>query len=545
MKLFQTNFIFKFLIPVVIIAGIFIFITKSRAETNFDIPSTTLSQNGTPWWNNDYTYRRKIVASDGNDQVIKLNHSQLVIDNKSTANGSDLKVVTYDEGNFDEVPVDITNPDQIETYISFTYKNKRPDLYLYYGDKSDLPEPNKRDLKYANVNQTASIMDEEVPMLSIVVQKKWNLKEKDSKLLLQVNDSAIVENSSYYYLIDDSKTPFNLNIQSNLATIDFSKIEDGAHQLFIIRKNGSEIIRSNSTEFIISEPIYVGWTIDWEGVDPGKQNLENVAKIADEYKIPLTHFFSPRTLSTVKISDSRKKEITNWLKNRINNNGDELDMLLYFQFDMVQEAGVDAKFKEKTWDNGLSGYDMPGTVYNYDEYSKILNWGKQKIIDAGLPSPQGFRAGGWFVNEDNLKAIKNAGFLYDSSSIKPVELGENKIMQDWNITSLSQPYNISLINKNDRSEDKNSLVEIPINGGDSYINSKEEIMDNFTSNYSSNSYSNTPKMIVYSSSPEWIETGKESLENLFATVSNYRYDIDRGPIKFVTLNDWYSNNINR
>ncbi|MEO6728831.1 MAG: hypothetical protein ABIM99_02820, partial [Candidatus Dojkabacteria bacterium] len=316
------------------------------------------------------------------------------------------------------------------------------------------------------------------------------------------------------------------------------------HQLFVIRKTDNQIIRSNTTEFIVSEPIYIAWTIDWEGIDPGKQNLENVAKIADEYKVPLSHFFSPRTLINLKIPESRKKEILNWLKNRIYNNGDEIDMLLHFQFDLVEEAGVDAKFKEQTWDNGLSGYDIPGTVYNYDEYTKILNWGKQKIIEAGLPAPKGFRAGGWFINEENLRAVKDTGFLYDSSSIKPIELGENKMLQDWNVTNITQPYLISPSNKNSISQSTDSLVEIPINGGDSYISSKEEIMDNFTSNYSSNTSSNTSKLIVYSSSPEWIETGKESLENLFATVSNFRYDIDRGPIKFVTLSDWYSNNVN-
>ncbi len=542
MKFLKENLRFKLLIPIVIIAGIFVFITKSRAESDFDIPQNALTQNDSVWWDNNYAFRRKIVSSSEVDQIVKLNHSQLVIDNKSVADGADLKVISEDDGSFEEIPIDIINPDQIETYISFS-NNKNAEMYLYYGNKSDLAKPNVRDLKYSNVNQTASLMDEEAPVISIAIQKKWNLREKGSKLLLQVLDNGITENSSYYYLTDDSKNPFNLNIQNNLATIDISNIEDGPHTLFIIRKSDSQITRSNTAVFIITKPIYIAWTIDWEGIDPGKQNLENVSKIADEYKIPLSHFFSPRTLINLKISETRKKEIINWLKNRINNNGDELDMLLHFQFDLVEEAGVDAKFKEKTWDNGLSGYDIPGTVYNYDEYSKILNWGKKKIIDAGLPSPKGFRAGGWFINEENLRAVKDSGFTYDSSGIKPVELGENKMLQDWKVDSTTQPYNLSPTDKNNKSEDLNSLIEIPINGGDTYISSLEEIQQSFVNNYSSKEYSNTSKLIVYSSSPEWIETGKESLENLFASISDFRYDIDRGPIKFVTLSDWYTNNI--
>lgn len=535
---------FKLLIPIVIIAGIFLFITKSRADSSFDIPTFTDSRNDYKWWNNDYAYRRKIVPSQDIDQIVKLNHSQLVIDNKSSANASDLKIILNDEDSFEEVSIDITNPDQIETYISFVYRKNSGDVYLYYGNKSDLPEPNSRELKYSNVNQTAALSDEEVPELSILIQRKWNLKEKNSRMLLQVNDYGEVNNASYYYFIDDSKTALSLDIQNNIASIDFSNIEDGNHKLFVVRRSEGGTIRSNTTEFIASQPIYLSWTIDWEGIDPGKQNLESVASLADQYKIPLSHFFNPRTLINLKIPESRKKEILNWIKNRIENNGDEVDMLLHFQFDLVEEADVSAKFKETTWDNGLNGYDMPGTVYNYDEYLKILNWGKQKIIEAGLPEPKGYRAGGWFINEENLRAVKDSGFLYDSSAVKPIELGENKMMQDWQITNISQPYKISPTNKNLKAENKNALVEIPINGGDSYINSYEETLQNFTDNYSSNTYSNTSKLIVYSSSPEWIEAGKESLENLFATVSNFRYDIDRGPIKFVTLSDWYSNSVN-
>ncbi|MFS8131421.1 MAG: hypothetical protein ACMG57_05615 [Candidatus Dojkabacteria bacterium] len=543
MKFLKEKLRFKFLIPIVIIAGIFLFITKSRAETDFNIPQVAQSQSDYSWWNNDFAFRRKIVPSSGVDQVLKLNHSQLVIDNKSVADGSDLKVVSDEDGTFEEVAIDIINVDQIETYINFSYSKKDTQLYLYYGNKSELSKPNIRDIKYSNVNQTASLMDEETPSLTITVQKKWNLREVGSKLLVQVNDSGITENSNYFYLVDDSNNPINLNIQNNLASIDISSIQDGYHKIFIIRKSDSQIERSNSTVFIVSEPIYVAWTIDWEGIDPGKQNMENVAKIADEYKIPLSHFFSPRTLINLKITDARKKEIINWLKSRIANSGDEIDMLLHFQFDLVEEAGVDAKFKEKTWDNGLSGYDIPGTVYNYDEYSKILSWGKKKITDAGLPTPKGFRAGGWFINEENLRAVKDTGFLYDSSSIKPIELGENKMIQDWNVTSITQPYKLDPKNKNSKSEDASSTFEIPINGGDTYINTDQDIKQNFIDNYSSNDFSNTSKLVVYSSSPEWIETGKDGLENLFASISNFRYDIDRGPIKFVTLSDWYTNNI--
>ncbi|MEO6728373.1 MAG: hypothetical protein ABIM99_00465, partial [Candidatus Dojkabacteria bacterium] len=219
MKPFRTNKFFKLLIPIVIIAGIFAFIVKSKADTAFDIPSTTISQNGSPWWDNNYAFRRKVVASEGVDQVIKLNHSQLVIDNKSASDASDLKIITYEDGSFDEISIDVTDPDQIETYVSFTYQNKKSELYLYYGNKSDLPKPNNRDIKYANVNQTATIMEEEVPVLSIIIQKKWNLKEKESKMLIEVSDSSTADNSAYYYLVDDSVVPFDLEIQNNLATV--------------------------------------------------------------------------------------------------------------------------------------------------------------------------------------------------------------------------------------------------------------------------------------------------------------------------------------
>ncbi|MEP7103122.1 MAG: hypothetical protein ABI721_00230 [Candidatus Dojkabacteria bacterium] len=533
----KTSFL-KLVIPVVIIAGIMLFITKSRAENDFNIPSKPNILQGSEWWNNDFAFRKKVITSSEIDQVIKINHSQMVIDNKSIQDGSDLRVVAYEGTESKEVPMDITNPDTSETLINFSKSKNVTDVYLYYGNKSDLPEPTIRSEDLSTLKENASLSEEETPELLVTTQKKWNLKEKDSQLILQVADQLKQGDTIYYYLLDNEQTPRNMEVQNGFSTINPIDIQPGDHNIFLIKKSGVNITRSNSSRFILSEPIYIAWTVDWEGIDPGKPNIENISKTAVEFKIPITHFFSPRTIISTKITEPRKKEIINWIKDRVNNFGDDLAMNLHFQFDLVDAAGVDPKYSEKTWDNGISGYDMPGTVYDYNEYLKILNWGKQKLIDAGLPSPKGFRAGGWFINDDNLRAVKDAGFVYDSSAIKPTELGENKMMQDWETTSITQPYKISQKDKNSSDDPTLGILEVPINGGDTYINSAEEILQNFKDNYSYNTYSNTSKLIVYSSSPDWFDTSKDGVENLFATVSNYRYDRDRGPVKFITLNEW-------
>ena len=53
--------------------------------------------------------------------------------------------------------------------------------------------------------------------------------------------------------------------------------------------------------------------------------------------------------------------------------------------------------------------------YGFEEQCRLLEWGKQVLVDAGAPAPSVFRAGNYGANEDTLRALAETGFTHDTS----------------------------------------------------------------------------------------------------------------------------------
>jgi len=537
----KKNRFFKILLITLFAGTFYFFYQRNFAETNFDIPETVTSGSETPWWDSSYAYRRKINVSSKTQGYVEINHAQLNIENKSNSDGSDLKIVALEDKGYVVVPFTYNTLNSLQTRIYFDPNISNSDIfYIYYGNKGAELQNMDSNVQGLQNSQTQFILlDEESPLLKISSLKKWILKEKDiPKLNLLVSTDLNINSDNTYFLIDNNKKLNTLEISRGSVEIPLDSVKTGEHKLYLVSNINGNIYRSNNITFNLSAPVYVAWTLDWEGVEPQQQFLNMVADIAADYNIKLTHFFSPRILINVKIAPQRKRELVNWVLNRYNNLGEEIAMHLHMHHDMVEEAGVTAKYNAQTWDRGSTGFDTPSTEYNYFEYLKILRWGKAKMVEFGLPEPKGFRAGGWFANIDNLKAMKDAGFVYDSSGRVSFPIGQNRMTQPWQMTSRTQPYYISESDQNSSSKPSLGLLEIPNNGLDSYWSDAETLIQNFYDNYTPNSVLNKSVLVTYLSHPEWFNIDDPKLRTLFDELNKYRIDFDNGPVKFVTLSEW-------
>ncbi len=66
-----------------------------------------------------------------------------------------------------------------------------------------------------------------------------------------------------------------------------------------------------------------------------------------------------------------------------------------------------------------SGRGVPLTVYNSIELKTIIAGAKQITENYFNCNIQGFRAGGWLINETVYKILEQEGFKYDSSAVPP------------------------------------------------------------------------------------------------------------------------------
>lgn len=513
-----------------------------------DIPNeVTIQPNLAPWWNNNYAYRREIRLSDKSGvKYFVLNHGELVINSKSNEDGSDLILIAQESSNSTEIPFEMRDKDEINVEVGFNPSSLvSQKLYLYYGNK--MPEK-------SNVLGTFSMLDqaeevtiglEESPIITINPAHSWVLKEATgTQLDLTLNYSESLGNYFEVSYVIDRNDPIRVKSSGKNLKVDLAKEQVGKHSLFLIIKDKDKTYRTNTIDIIISAPVYVAWTLDWEGVDPKPENIAAIEKIANEHKIPLVHFFNPRVLIHSSITKQRKQDIVSWLKTRISQ-GDELGMHMHMQHDMVEFAGIKPRETDPTWDGGTTGYDTPTTDYTYEEFLKLVNWAKSMFVQYNLPVPKGYRTGGWFANSDTLKALEQAGFTYDSSGRKPFALGSTGIQQTWNLDITTQPYHPSYTDQNNQNaSDPMKLLEIPNNGMDSYWSETQQLIDNFYANYVPGTFLNTDIVVVYLTHPEWfVSVDKTKVIQLFTEIDKYSYDKNKGPVKYVMLENYMKESV--
>ena len=300
--------------------------------------------------------------------------------------------------------------------------------------------------------------------------------------------------------------------------------------------HGSGTISLAKVAFVVSQPEYVVWTLDFEGDASGDAELANTSAIADGLKIPMSVLWNPRVWTTSQVSAERQDAMLAWTKDRMAK-GDEVGLHLHMWTDYVRAAGV-APRSAPSWAGRGDGYDVPMTAYPENEQQAIVAYGLTLMADHGLAAPTSFRAGGDIGDATTLRVLAAAGFNVDCTAVAKDYPPIGRIPYPWNLPVGAQPYRPSSTNANVPGD--LPLLEAPTIGGNTFGFTVQTIQPQIRANLAlfaaAGSVASERKSITVVSHPGTIvPTERAAIEALLGAFDALRYDRDSGPVRFVTL----------
>ena len=320
-----------------------------------------------------------------------------------------------------------------------------------------------------------------------------------------------------------------------MATLPLGGLVPGEHRADVVVRlaDGSDGT-AGSTTFLVSQPEYVVWTLDFEGDDAGDAEMANTAAIADGLGVPMTVMWNPRVWTTSQVSTPRADVMLAWTKQR-QAKGDEIALHLHMWTDYVRAAGITPR-TTPNWGGRGDGYDVPITAYTESETRTLVEYGLRLMADRGLPKATSFRAGALFANDATLRTIAALGFTADCSAAPAGPFGALQL--PWTLASDAQPYYPARDDAN-KSGDL-PVLEAPTNAGNTYGHSVTSIAGIVNANLRMIAAPGQPatarRALTVVSHPGTIDaTERAAIETLFRAFDPYRYDRDKGPLRFVTL----------
>ncbi|MBU0976259.1 MAG: DUF2334 domain-containing protein [Patescibacteria group bacterium] len=395
---------------------------------------------------------------------------------------------------------------------------------------------------------TSKAAPQEDPSFAFTANRTWHLKGSAEKeystiaLTFKLKNSLIPDDNPTYKIENSGiKGRFNKSKDGEYtAKISTSELDPGTYRILASADFGGREFTADPVQVKVSYPVYVIWTMDWEGGDTVDAELKNLNNFSNKYNIPITQFFNP-SIYTGTVSSQRAEYLTKWLLDR-EAAGDEIGMHLHMHKTLVAAAGLEPKDKPQ-WTNYLdNGHDVPCSTYSYKEFKQILDWSIDKFAENGLDKPKSFRAGGWFADLDNLKALQDTGFLIDSSGRDAYVWGspETKITGPWNLSITTQPYKPSASNQNSSTPYPNlDLWEFPNNGANSLFYTSDDLINRFDINYNKKILTEY-RVVTYLTHPHEISKDIQVLDPVYKYLSKSSIEKDKGPVIYTTLIDAYN-----
>lgn len=507
-----------------------------------------------------------------NTVEISFDHKAYVTGKYSREDGKDLRLVLTTGAENKQLNFSVkqlnTNTAIVATdFTDLPISNEPRQLKLFMGDL--LNETGQYEAVYPDkVRSKLDVKAEEAfPLVKLPFMRLWNLATDRLEVAFSLPEYISEADNLNWVIIPEKnkqnnadakniqaqgevlwspggESKFNLDFKALRSQVQAGKyylglryeLTDVAKAALADRGLSEEDLRAYMP-LIISEPVYMTWTIDWEGYDLAEKYMRDLENLSSKNKMPLTQYFNPRIYVNPAVTKARATQLTKWAIERAKL-GDEIGLHLHMHLDLVAATGLTPK-TEPRWGGRLEGHDVLTTAYNEQEYSQILKWSLQQFKTHGLPVPQGFRSGAWFLDIDNLRALDKAGFAYDTSgSDFKQPYGPNKQSRTWDLTPTSQPYQVS---RNDQNSSKSPLLniwELPNNGADSTNRTAEELLRRLHLNVPSQRNPATRMQILtYLSHPHWFNIDKPKMEKLFAEASKYKYEDDNGPLIYTTSID--------
>jgi uncharacterized membrane protein len=317
-----------------------------------------------------------------------------------------------------------------------------------------------------------------------------------------------------------------------------------SYRLVIASDAGTKEYPIKQTVYV-TQPYYIIWSLDWEGLSVTAKHMETLDQIrGSNPNLKITHMLNPRAWNSSQVAKSNGQTQAKFVKERVDQFGDEVALHLHMYKDMLSLAGV-TPVEEAGWSNRTDGYDIPFLRYEYEDSRKIFKWAVAEVKKMGLPAPVSFRAGGWFADLENLRAAKDEGLLIDTSGRTKYtsrSFGSgNTVTGPWDLTATQQPYWVSPSNQNKAVNNKASslgMFEMPNNGGDSWAFTPQQMIQRFKDIHGGDALS-SPKVVVFLSHPEFLNTEGPKIDMVLWYTRYFSGYNDGGPVIYTTLKEYY------
>jgi hypothetical protein len=318
------------------------------------------------------------------------------------------------------------------------------------------------------------------------------------------------------------------------ASLDLRGAKPGPYVIDVIEHVAGHEVLMATKEIVVSEPEYVVWTLDFEGDASSDQAMANTTAIADGQKVPMTVMWNPRVWTTTQVSTARADAMLAWTKARVAK-GDELSLHLHMWTDYVRAAGPVPR-TAPSWAGRGDGYDVPITAYPESDQRVLVEYALRLMSEHDLARPTTFRAGGQFANDATLRTLAALGFVADASAVPAGVSG--RLPLPWTLPRDAQPYRPSASDASIPGD--LPLLEAPTIGGNTYAYDVRTIQPIIRADLS---YLAAPgeaaknrRAITIVSHPGTIDvTERAAITALFEALAPLRYDLDKGPLRFVTL----------
>lgn len=561
--IWQNFLVFLSAVLVVGVTVYFVNIMYPREFTPFALPNEEIitvpeEKPELKWWNFAWkgAYRIKMAnmtpreVPAGETVMAMINHKSLVDTKKSSPDASDLRVIYQTKENtFEVLKYRLEFPNSIDTRLYFNLPDKLPyrtevfRYFIYFNNKS-VKFNDSLDRSIDNIfnrRVTLTFDNDIFAPFTANFSRYWVLKNNyDKNLPLSyslltgtVELSAPFNSLGYLFsweVVGTRLSSIPTTYPEGLVNIDVDakSLNPGTYKLHMKFGDYEDIY-----EFKVSYPLYATWTMDWEGMDVKNEYLDYMNAIATSNEMPITHFFNPRIYVSSVVSPTRRQFLTNWVKDRQEKYGDEISMHLHMHNDFVTAAGVTPR-TEVSWGNHGDGYDVLTASYPPEEFEKIVQLGLQQFQANGINVPKGYRAGGWYINLDNLKVLDKLNFAYDSSGRESYAFGRNRVPGYWNLKATTRPYRISETDQNSGTKPTLRLIEFPNNGSESTNVPGTEMLKRLSINFKGDPMTDM-HVITFLSHPHWFSTDKPKMEELFVEMNRYTAKRDGGPIVYTTL----------
>ncbi|OGG05053.1 hypothetical protein A2Z33_07275 [Candidatus Gottesmanbacteria bacterium RBG_16_52_11] len=514
-------------------------------------PLPDSASDSVPWFDTEFGYSRQIVITNtepvlplakGEVVSVTLDHGAWVTDGKSDPAGLDLTTVYWNGSEYIPVSSVLVSPDSTEGKISLRLEHAiYPHLsdnryFLYYGSDTR-PADRIAQMSATEKSYRTVLKEERQPDLGLTADRKWLMKGYGpSQLTLKVSDRQAGEGNYSLSLTGTGGVEFPAD-PSGITTysIDTAGLPAGFYAFIIAGGSGR---KSRTLTFRISYPVYVSWTLDWEGWDVPDSGLDALDGLSWEFGIPYTHYFNPRIYLPGVLPPGRAQRLTEWVLRRYTGLGEEIGLHLHMHYDLVSAAGVGVRYQPHWGYRSADGYDVPSTVYEPAEFARILDYGLSLIAENGLPKPSGFRAGGWYADSGMLEVLSESGFLYDSSGHDRM-LWNGQAESPWDLNPQSQPYYPSRTDQNAPADKSRLLLEIPNTAGNTNENTAAEILSVLKTVYDGNPVMK-PQAVTLMTHPQWYLKEVPVAREVLKVLRQHSFTRNSGPVIFVTAGDIYN-----